>query len=88
MHDFLDNLGAHQYEKMRRRNATKEEIINTCEETFGKECYEEYIQASYEVSPYYIDQTAEEVNQDINTIHDWYSAKEEAIREYHNQEET
>ena len=42
MHDFLDNLGAQQYEKMRERNATKEEIINTCEETYGKEkCHEE-----------------------------------------------
>ena len=42
MHDFLDNLGAQQYEKMRKRNATKEEIINTCEETYGKEkCHEE-----------------------------------------------
>ena len=34
----------------------EEEIINTCEETFGKECY------------------------------DWYSVKEEAIREYQNDE--
>ena len=34
MNDFLDNLGAHQYEKMRKRNAIKEEIINTCEETY------------------------------------------------------
>jgi len=41
MHDFLDNLGAQQYEKMIKRNATKEEIINTCEETFGKECHQE-----------------------------------------------
>ena len=42
MHDFLDNLGAQQYEKMRERNATKEEITNTCEETYGKEkCHEE-----------------------------------------------
>ena len=68
----------------------EEEIINTCEETFGKECYddayEDYIQASYEVSPYYIDQSAEEVNQDINTLYDWYSVKEEAIREYQNDE--
>jgi len=76
----------------------EEEIIATCEETFGKECYEN------------IDQTAEEVNQDINTakkknnkhsdkskaisrrlkeiykernkIYDWYKVKEEAIREY------
>ena len=39
--DFLDNLGAQQYEKLIKRNATKEEIINTCEETFGKECYQE-----------------------------------------------
>jgi len=42
MNDFLDNLGAHQYEKMRKCNAIKEEIINTCEETYGKEkCHEE-----------------------------------------------
>ena len=42
MHDFLDNLGTQQYEKMRERYATKEEIINTCEETYGKEkCHEE-----------------------------------------------
>ena len=42
MHDFLDNLGAQQYEKMRERYATKEEIINTCEETYGKKaCHEE-----------------------------------------------
>ena len=32
-----------------------------------EDAYENYIQASYEVSPYYIDQTAEEVNQDIET---------------------
>jgi len=31
------------------------------------QAYENYIQASYEVSPYYIDQTAEEVTQDIKT---------------------
>ena len=53
----------------------EEEIINTCEETFGKECYEDayenYIQASYEVGPYYIDQTAEEVIQNINTAKDF-----------------
>ena len=63
----------------------EEEIIATCEETFGKDCYEEYIQASYEVSPYYIDQTAEELFEDLNDaekVHDWYSVKEEAIREY------
>ena len=36
MHDFLDNLGAQQYEKIMEKNATKEEIINTCEETYGK----------------------------------------------------
>ena len=74
----------------------EEEIINTCEETFGKECYEgaehqayeDYIQASYEVSPYYIDQSAEEVNQDLNTLYDWYSVKEEAIREYQSDEQS
>ena len=31
---------------------------------------------------FFIDQSAEEVNQDINTLHDWYSVKEEAIDEY------
>ena len=42
MHDFLDNLGAQQYEKIMEKNATKEEIINTCEETYGKKaCHEE-----------------------------------------------
>ena len=42
MHDFLDNLGAKQYEKIMEKNATKEEIINTCEETYGKKaCHEE-----------------------------------------------
>jgi hypothetical protein len=48
MHDFLDNLGAQQYEKMRKRNATKEEIINTCEETFGKECYDKEFWEDYQ----------------------------------------
>jgi len=48
MNDFLDNLGAHQYKKMRRRNATKEEVINTCEETFGKECYDEEFWEDYQ----------------------------------------
>ena len=33
--------------------------------------YQEYVQASYEVSPYYIDQTAEEVEQDIQTLKDF-----------------
>jgi len=42
MNDFLDNLGAHQYQKMRERNAREEEITNTCEETYGKKnCHEE-----------------------------------------------
>ena len=43
----------------------EEEIINTCEETFGKECYE-----GTEHKDYY----------------DWYTVKEEAIREYQNDE--
>ena len=47
MHDFLDNLGAQQYEKMRKRNATKEEVINTCEETFGQECYDKEFWEDY-----------------------------------------
>ena len=42
VNDFLDNLGARQHRKMKEKNATKEEITNTCEETFGKkDCYEE-----------------------------------------------
>ena len=36
VNDFLDNLGARQHRKMTEKNATKEEITNTCEETFGK----------------------------------------------------
>ena len=39
-----------------------------------------------EVTEYFIDQSAEEVNQDINTLHDWYKVKEEAIREYQDNE--
>ena len=42
VNDFLDNLGAKQHRKMTERNASKEEIINTCEDTYGKEkCHEE-----------------------------------------------
>ena len=42
VNDFLDNLGARQHRKMTEKNATKEEITNTCEETFGKKaCHEE-----------------------------------------------
>ena len=36
VNDFLDNLGARQHRKMTEKNATKEEITNTCEETFDK----------------------------------------------------
>ena len=40
--DFLDNLGARQHRKIMEKNATKEEITNTCEETYGKkDCHEE-----------------------------------------------
>ena len=39
-------------------------------------------EAINQVTEYFIDQSAEEVNQDINTLHDWYKVKEEAIREY------
>jgi hypothetical protein len=35
VNDFLDNLGAHQYEKMRKRNASKENYYNS--ESEGKE---------------------------------------------------
>lgn len=59
----------------------EEEIIATCEETFGEECYEQDTTLHE-----FIDQTAEEVNQDINTLHDWYSVKEKAIREYQSDE--
>ena len=34
VNDFLDNLGARQHRKMTEKNATKEEITNTCEEHF------------------------------------------------------
>ena len=36
VNDFLDNLGARQHRKMTERNASKEEITNTCEDTYGK----------------------------------------------------
>ena len=39
-------------------------------------------EAINQVTEYFIDQTPEEVNQDINTLHDWYKVKEDAIREY------
>ena len=42
VNDFVDNLGARQHRKMTEKNATKEEITNTCEETYGKKaCHEE-----------------------------------------------
>ena len=40
MHDFLDNLGAQQYEKMRKRNASKENYYNS--ESEGKEFDQEF----------------------------------------------
>ena len=58
----------------------EEEIIATCEETFGEECYEKD-NTLHE----FIDQTAEELFEDISNAEkftDWYSVKEEAIREY------
>ena len=58
----------------------EDEIIATCEETFGEECYEKD-NTLHE----FIDQTAEELFEDISNAEkftDWYSVKEEAIREY------
>ena len=58
----------------------EDEIIATCEETFGEDCYEKDT-TLYE----FIDQTAEELFEDISNAEkftDWYSVKEEAIREY------
>lgn len=51
------------------------EFFNT--ERDYDEAYEDYIQASYEVSPYYIDQTAEEVNQDIETARQYIQTTNE-----------
>jgi len=62
----------------------EEEIIATCEETFGEECYEKD-NTLHE----FIDQTAEELFEDISNAEkftDWYSVKEEAIREYQDNE--
>jgi hypothetical protein len=62
----------------------EEEIIATCEETFGEDCYEKDT-TLYE----FIDQTAEELFEDISNAEkftDWYSVKEEAIREYQDTE--
>ena len=36
VNDFLDNLGARQHRKMTERNASKEEITNTCEKNHDK----------------------------------------------------
>jgi len=58
----------------------EEEVIATCEETFGEECYEKD-NTLHE----FIDQTAEELFEDISNAEkftDWYSVKEKAIREY------
>ena len=62
----------------------EEEIIATCEETFGEECYEKD-NTLHE----FIDQTAEDLFNALNEqekVHDWYSVKEEAIREYQDTE--
>ena len=62
----------------------EEEIIATCEETFGEECYEKDTTLHE-----FIDQTAEELFEDISNAEkftDWYSVKEEAIREYQDNE--
>jgi len=62
----------------------EDEIIATCEETFGEDCYEKDT-TLYE----FIDQTAEELFEDISNAEkftDWYSVKEEAIREYQDNE--
>ena len=64
----------------------EEEIINTCEETYGKECYEN---AEHKEYYEFIDQTAEDLFNALNEqekVHDWYSVKEEAIREYQDTE--
>ena len=64
----------------------EEEIIATCEETFGKECYE---QAEHKEYYEFIEQTAEDLFNDLNEaekVYDWYSVKEEAIREYQDTE--
>ena len=65
-------------------NHIEDEIIATCEETFGEDCYEKDT-TLYE----FIDQTAEELFEDISNAEkftDWYSVKEEAIREYQDNE--
>ena len=62
----------------------EEEIIATCEETFGEECYEKDTTLHE-----FIDQKAEELFEDISNAErftDWYSVKEEAIREYQDNE--
>ena len=58
----------------------EEEVITTCEETFGKECYDEEFWQDYhnntaekkDTTLYeFINQTPEEVNQDIQTLKDF-----------------
>ena len=43
--------------------------------------YQEYVQASYEVSPYYIDQTAEEVEQDIINAQNFLRDQDTELKE-------
>ena len=71
VNDFLDNLGARQHRKMTEKNATKEEITNTCEETFGKKaCHEEtYYNSESEGKEYKIN---DEIFKDFDEKYDDY----------------
>ena len=74
VNDFLDNLGARQHRKMTEKNATKEEITNTCEETFGKKaCHEEtYYNSESEGKEYKIN---DEIFKDFDEKYDDYIQK-------------
>ena len=98
VNDFLDNLGARQHRKMTEKNATKEEITNTCEETFGKKaCHEEtYYNSESEGKEYKIN---DEIFKDFDEKYDdyiqtgsqenyFYAPEEYGTWETQNKEET
>jgi len=89
VNDFLDNLGARQHRKMTEKNATKEEITNTCEETFGKKaCHEEtYYNSESEGKEYKIN---DEIFKDFDEKYDdyFYAPENYGTWETQTQEET
>jgi hypothetical protein len=68
----------------------EEEIIATCEETFGKEnCHNNTAKKKnnkHSDKSKAISRRLKEIYKERNKIYDWYKVKEEAIREYQDNE--